>query len=212
MATNSGFQVSLDVKGRVCVVIGGDDEAADKVQRLLDAGAKVTIVNPTLNDALRRLTSSGKIVHRVRSFRAPDAEGAMLVMNTLKGDRDYARSLYELALKERFLLCSTDQPELSTCMMPAIDNRGHLRIAVSTSGVAPALAGRVRQDLETVFNDEFQSFMEWLKKLREETQATEADDERRRAQLREAIDGFKLGASITYPQAWLRERGTQPSE
>ena len=41
MATNPGFQVSLDVKGRVCVVIGGDDEAADKVQRLLDAGAKV---------------------------------------------------------------------------------------------------------------------------------------------------------------------------
>ena len=48
--------------------------------------------------------------------------------------------------------------------------------------------------------------------LREETQATEADDERRRAQLREAVDGFKLGASITYPQAWLRERGTQQSK
>ncbi len=136
----------------------------------------------------------------------------MLVMNTLKGDRDYARSLYELALKERFLLCSTDQPELSTCMMPALVNRGLLRMAVSTSGVAPALAGRIRHDLETVFDDEFQSFMEWLKKLREEAQATEADDERRRAQLREAVEGFKLGTSITYPQAWLRERGTQQSK
>ena len=84
----------------VCVVIGGDDEDRRRSPaNLLDAGAEVRIRQSTLNDALRQLTSSGKIVHRVRSFRAPDAEGAMLVMNTLKGDREYARSLYELALK-----------------------------------------------------------------------------------------------------------------
>ena len=202
MAINPGFQVSVDVKGRPCLVLGGDDDAADKVQRLLDAGAKVTVINPTLNDTLRRLTATGKIIHRVRTFRAPDAEGAILVINTLKGDREYGRSLYELAQKERFLLCSTDQPELSTCMMPALVNRGHLRLAVSTSGVAPALASHIRQDLETVFDDEFQSFIEWLRKLREEVQAAEPDDERRRAQLREAIEGFKLSASVTYPEAW----------
>ena len=207
MATNPGFQVSIDVRGRACLVLGGDDEAADKAQRLLDAGAKVTVINPTLNDVLRRLTATGKIIHRVRTFRAPDAEGAVLVINTLKGDREYARSLYELAQKERFLLCSTDQPELSTCMMPALVKRGHLRVAVSTSGVAPALASHLRQDLETVFDDEFQSFLEWLRGLREDAQATEADDERRRAILRETIEGFKLSASIAYPKAWLEERG-----
>lgn len=206
MATNPGFQVSIDVRGRACLVLGGDDEAADKAQRLLDAGAKVTVINPTLNDVLRRLTATGKIIHRVRTFRAPDAEGAVLVINTLKGDREYARSLYELAQKERFLLCSTDQPELSTCMMPALVKRGHLRVAVSTSGVAPALASHLRQDLETVFDDEFQSFLEWLRGLREDAQATEADDERRRAILRETIEGFKLSASIAYPKAWLEER------
>ena len=202
MATNPGFQVSIDVRGRACLVLGGDDEAADKAQRLLEAGAKVTVISPTLNDALRRLTASGKIIHRVRTFRAPDAEGAILVINTLKGDREYARSLYELAQKERFLLCSTDQPELSTCMMPALVKRGHLRVAVSTSGVAPALASRLRHDLDMVFDDEFQSFMEWLRRLREDAQATEADDERRRAILREAVEGFKLSASIAYPKAW----------
>lgn len=207
MSTNPGFQVSIDVKGRPCLVLGGDDEAADKVQRLLDAGAKVTVIHPTLNEALRRLTASGKIIHRVRTFRAPDAEGAMLVINTLKVDRQYTRSLYELAQKDKFLLCSIDQPEMSTCMMPALVNRGHLRLAVSTSGVAPALAGHIRQNLETVFDEEFQSFVEWLRKLREEVQSTEADDERRRAQLREAVEGFKLSASVTYPTAWLAARG-----
>jgi precorrin-2 dehydrogenase/sirohydrochlorin ferrochelatase len=58
-----------------------------------------------------------------------------------------------------------------------------------------------------VFDDEFRSFLEWLRGLREDAQATEADDERRRALLREALDGFKLSASVTYPKAWLEKRG-----
>ncbi|MFM7842331.1 MAG: NAD(P)-dependent oxidoreductase [Nitrospira sp.] len=52
---NPGFPITLDVKGRLCVVLGGDEEASDKAQRLLDAGAKVTVVSPTLNDALSLL-------------------------------------------------------------------------------------------------------------------------------------------------------------
>ena len=138
MAVNPGFQVSLDVKGRACVVLGGDEEAADKVNRLLESGAKVTVVSPTLNDHLRKLTAAAKILHRVRLFRSTDAQGVFLVVNTLRQDEDFSRSLYELAQQERFLLCAVDQPEFSTVMLPAVAKRGHLRLAISTSGVAPA--------------------------------------------------------------------------
>lgn len=206
MRGNPGFQISLDVKGRPCVVLGGDDEAADKAQRLLDAGAKVTVISPSLNDGLRKLTASGKVIHRGRLFRASDADGVILVINTLRGDEGYAKSLYELALKERFLLCSTDQPEHSTVMMPALVSSGHLRVAISTSGVAPALASRLRQGLEEVLGEQFPSFLEWLARLREDVQKSEADADRRRAQLREAVDGFKLTAAIEYPKAWIEER------
>jgi precorrin-2 dehydrogenase/sirohydrochlorin ferrochelatase len=181
------------------VVLGGDDEAAEKVQRLLDAGAKVTVISPTLNDALRKLTASAKILHRGRLFRSTDAEGAVLVLNTLRTDREQAKSLYELALKERFLLCSSDQPEFSTMMLPALVNRGHLRLAVSTSGVAPALASRLRQDLEKVFDDRFVAFLDRLAELRDEVQAGERDAERRRAELREAVEGFRLTATLECP-------------
>jgi precorrin-2 dehydrogenase/sirohydrochlorin ferrochelatase len=133
----------------------------------------------------------------------------MLVINTLRADPDYSQSLFELALKERFLLCSTDQPEYSTVMMPALVSRGHLRVAISTSGVAPALAGRLRQDLNEIFNEEFSSFLEWLSRLRESVQETEPDMERRRVLLREAIEGFKLTGSIQYPKAWLKEKQTR---
>jgi precorrin-2 dehydrogenase/sirohydrochlorin ferrochelatase len=206
MSANPGLQISLDVKGRSCLVLGGDDEAAEKVQRLLEAGAKVTVISPTLNDALRRLTASAKVLHRGRLFRAADADGVVLVINTLRGNPDFSKSLYQLAQQERFLLCSTDQPETSTVMMPALVNRGHLRLAISTSGVAPALASRLRQDLEQVFDDKFASFLEWLATIRDETKATEPDAEQRRALLRDAVNGFRLTGKVEYPKAWLDER------
>jgi len=206
MSANPGLQISLDVKGRSCLVLGGDDEAAEKVQRLLEAGAKVTVVSPTLNDALRKLTASAKVLHRGRLFRAADAEGVVLVINTFRGNPDFSKSLYELAQRERFLLCSTDQPETSTVMMPALVSRGHLRLAISTSGVAPALASRLREDLEQVFDDKVASFLEWLATIRDETKATEPGAEQRRALLRDAVNGFRLTGKVEYPKAWLDKR------
>jgi len=203
---NPGFPITLDVKGRPCVVLGGDEEAADRVQKLLDAGAKVTVVSPTLNDALRKLTAAAKVIHRVRLFRGQDAEGAFLVINTLRGDEEFSRGLYELAMKERFLLCSLDQPAYSTAWLPALVSRGHLRCAVSTSGTAPALASRLRQDMEEIFDETFQSFLEWLASVRESVQESEADAERRIKLLREAVNGFKLKGSLEYPKAWLDEK------
>lgn len=208
---NPGFPMTLDVKGRPCVVLGGDEEAADKVHRLLDAGAKVTVVAPTLNDPLRKLTAAAKVIHRVRLFRGQDADGVFLVINTLRTDEEFSRSLYELAVKERFLLVSMDQPEYSNAWLPAVVNRGHLRCAVSTSGTSPALASRLRQDMEEIFDGTFQSFLEWLASVRESVQGSEADAERRMKLLRDAVSGFKLKGSIEYPKAWLEERAKTKS-
>lgn len=207
MATNPGLQISLNVKGRSCVVLGGDEEAVEKVNRLLDAGAKVTVIHPTLHDDLRKLTASAKILHRARRFRASDSEGISLAINTLRDDPEFSDSLFELAKKERFLVCSTDQPEQSNVMMPALVKRGHLRLAVSTSGKAPALASRLRQDLEEIFDENFRSFLDWLADLRDQTMTTETDIERRRKILTEAVGDFKVTGSVEYPKGWNKETG-----
>jgi precorrin-2 dehydrogenase/sirohydrochlorin ferrochelatase len=208
MSRNPGFQLSLDVKGRPCLVLGGGDEAAEKAQRLLDAGAKVTVIHPTLSETLRKLAASAKVIHRGRLFRATDTEGVVLVINTTR-DPDLSRALLELAQKERFLICSTDQPDLSTASMPALASRGYLRLAISTSGVAPALASRLRQDLDQILGDEIEAFLEWLATVRDETFEQEPDAEQRRDRLREIVAGFRLTGQIQYPPAWLEQRGAQ---
>ncbi|MFM7842309.1 MAG: bifunctional precorrin-2 dehydrogenase/sirohydrochlorin ferrochelatase, partial [Nitrospira sp.] len=142
----------------------------------------------------------------VRLFRGQDADGACLVINTLRADEEFSRALYEQAIRDKFLLVSLDQPDYSNVWMPAVLSRGHLRCAISTSGVAPALASRLRQDLEQVFDDTFQSFMDWLASVRESLQEGESDGERRRTLLREAVDGFRLTAKIDYPKAWQNQK------
>lgn len=202
MSHNAGFQATLDLDGRQCLVLGGDEEAVEKITRLLDAGAKVIVVNPTLHVDLRKLTASGKIIHRGRSFRSTDAQDVVLILNLLKDDLALAKSLFELAKTERFLVWSMDQAEYSTLLMPAIVKRGPLRMAISTSGTAPALARTLRENLESIFDEEFDQFLDWLGALREELKKTESSDRRRRDRLLDAVNGFSLSATLQYPNSW----------
>jgi precorrin-2 dehydrogenase/sirohydrochlorin ferrochelatase len=211
MTANSGFPVTLDVKGYPVLVLGGDEEAADKAQRLLEAGAKVTVVAPALHEQLKQLAASAKIVHRGRHFRETDLESAILVLNTVRGDKDFARSLFAKAREKKFLLWSVDFPEASTVNMPAVLACGHVRVAVSTSGMAPALSGFIKEDLERIFGEEMAAFVDWLGLLREQAKANEPDVEKRRAMLREALDGFRLLGKVQYPKVWLDERATAAS-
>ncbi len=206
MAANSGFPLSLDVKGYPVLVLGGDEEAAEKTQRLLEAGAKVIVVAPSLNGTLKDLAASAKVVHRGRHFRDTDLESAILVMNMVRGDRDFSRALFAKAREKKFLLWSVDQPESSTVTMPAVVACGHLRVAISTSGVAPALSGFMKEDMERIFGEEFAAFVEWLGELREQTKANEPEFEKRRALLREALDGFRVLGKVQYPKVWVDER------
>jgi precorrin-2 dehydrogenase/sirohydrochlorin ferrochelatase len=82
-------------------------------------------------------------------------------------------------------------------------------VAISTSGVAPALSGFMKEDLERILDAEFAAFVEWLGELREQAKANEPDAEKRRALLREALDGFRLLGKVQYPKVWLEQRGVK---
>jgi precorrin-2 dehydrogenase / sirohydrochlorin ferrochelatase len=104
------------------------------------------------------------------------------------------------------LLWSVDYPEASSVTMPAVAAVGHVRVAISTSGVAPALSGFMKEDLEQILDAEFIDFVEWLGQLREQAKANEPDAEKRRALLRDALDGFRFLGKVRYPQVWRERR------
>lgn len=206
MAANPGFPLVLDVKGWPVLVIGGDEEASEKSKRLLESGARVTVISPTLNEPLRQLAASGKVIHRGRHVRDTDLEHVILILNTIRGDRDFAQMLFAKAREKRVLLWSVDYPEASSVTMPAVVAAGHVRMAISTSGVAPALSGFMKEDLEQILDAEFVEFVEWLGQLREQAKANEPDADKRRALLHDALDGFRFLGRVRYPKVWMERR------
>jgi precorrin-2 dehydrogenase/sirohydrochlorin ferrochelatase len=202
------FPVTLLIAGKSCVVVGGDGEAQARAEALLAAGAVVTVIARAPHDRLRRLAQAEQLRLLERDLQPSDVEDAFLVFNTVRDAPAAAAELLRLAQARRFLLSSLDQPEFSTFTMPAIVSRGRLRVAISTGGVSPALARRLRQDMERLFDDEFEAFLEWLGGRRREIQDAEPDPKRRAERLRAGLAGFRLSGKIDYPTDW---RGRRPA-
>ncbi|HSL83757.1 MAG TPA: NAD(P)-dependent oxidoreductase, partial [Thermoanaerobaculia bacterium] len=84
------YPVFLNLRDRPCVVVGGDAAARAKVEGLLEAGARVTVVAPELEPGLARLAASGAVVHRPRGYRPGDLAGAFLALSAVRDPAEAA--------------------------------------------------------------------------------------------------------------------------
>jgi len=197
-AANPYFQVGLDVLDRPCLIIGGAAEAADKAQRLLEAGARLRVVSPALCPALGEL--AGRFEHLARPWQPADLEGVWLVLNTVS-DPELAQQVYTLTLERGLLINTYDRPQCSNLGMAALVHPGRLRLSISTSGASPALAGQLRRDLEALFDGEFVEYLEGLAQVRAHLRES-ADRETRIRLLKELVEGFGLEGKLRYPENW----------
>ena len=136
------FQVSLDVEGRPCLVVGGGAEAEEKTGRLLDAGARVTVVTPVATPQLVAWAREGDVVLWRRRFAPGDLEGVHLAVNTVKSDPALSEDLYRRCEAGRILLSAYDQPEAPNFVMVALVRSGRLRVALATGASSPAWPAR----------------------------------------------------------------------
>ena len=202
---NPGFQVNLDVDGRDCLVIGGNDEATEKTGRLLDGNGRVRRVSPEITNQLRTLCEAGLLRHEERPFEPRDLDGVFLVVNAVASDPELTARVYELATARGLLINSFDNPAYSNFGMVALVRAGHLRLAVSTSNASPSLSRRLRQDLAALFDDEFVEYLELLAQVRKRLRDTVEDRERRFAMLRALVNDFGLSGRLNYPADWRRK-------
>jgi uroporphyrin-III C-methyltransferase / precorrin-2 dehydrogenase / sirohydrochlorin ferrochelatase len=152
------YMVGLDLAGRRCVVLGGGEIAELRVAGLLDAGALVSVVAPTLHTTLAHLAASGNIEWTPRAYQPGDLHGAFLALNTVDGAAT-ERSVRVEATTERVLLNTHDRPASCDFASPALVRRGRLQVAVSTSGDSPYVAAAVRERLEKLIGEEWGSLL-----------------------------------------------------
>ncbi len=143
----SYFPVYLDLQGRPCAVIGGGHEAERNVQRLLEAGAEVTLIATSASTVLTDLAGRGLIRWLQRDYQTGDLENVWLAV--CENDRPRVFQLVATeAAERRTLLNVVDTTELCNYITPAIVHRGNITFAISTSGISPALARRLREELD----------------------------------------------------------------
>src|SRR5262249_39621903 len=119
------YPVTLDLDGRPCLVVGGGAVALRKAIGLLDAGARVTVVSPTLSTGLLELARDGRIRWRPREFVPGDTEASFLVV-VATNDRSINRLVMDEARRSRALVNCADDPEHSDFILPALLRRGPL--------------------------------------------------------------------------------------
>jgi precorrin-2 dehydrogenase/sirohydrochlorin ferrochelatase len=163
------YPIFLRVAGRRCVVVGGGEVAARKVASLLEAQGRVTVVAPRLVPELAERVVRGEIEHCRRAYRRGDLTGAVLAYAATDDEALHA-PLARDAEAAGVPLNVVDRPQWCSFIVPSVARRGDLTVAVSTGGGSPALARRVRADVERALGPEYERALEVLARLRRHLQ------------------------------------------
>ncbi len=195
------FPIFIKLERRACLIVGAGNVALEKISSLLRAGAHLRVVAPTACDAVRALADEGRIGLEIRRFQEADLQGQAFVI-TATDSREVNRSVY-LAAQERGILCnSVDDPPNCDFYFASIVDRGKLQIAISTAGESPALAQRLRREIDAQLPADTGEWLDEVGQLRREILATHAAGSERKALLHTLAERSACG-SETCPSRQL---------
>ncbi len=176
------YPVNLRIDGRPCVIIGGGRVAARKAAALLDCGARLKVVSPELDPGFADL---GVVFeHIARPYESGDLAGAFLAIAATDDDT-VNRAVEAEATERQLLLNVVDKPEQCNFYVPSSVRRGELMLTVSTGGQLPALAKRLRRQLEEEFPGEWAPALELLGEARGQVISRIEDEEKKKECLTE---------------------------
>jgi siroheme synthase-like protein len=159
------YPIFLRLQGKNCVVIGGGNVALRKVKGLLECGAKVTLISPKPHPEIVKL-SKRRAIHLIqRDYEKEDLEDAVSVF-ACTDVKKVNHKVAEDAKKVGALVNVADDPRSSDFIIPSFFRKGNLTIAVSTAGVSPALARKIRMRLEKSFGKEYASLLSIVGEIR----------------------------------------------
>jgi precorrin-2 dehydrogenase len=178
------FPMFMKLEGRSCVVVGAGTIGELKISSLIAAGASIRVVALQATAAVAEWAQTGAITWEARPFNLADLDGTFLVIAATNSSDVNAAIFHEA--RQRNILCNVvDDPEHCDFYYSAVVRRGDLQLAISTNGQSPALAQRIRRELEIQFGPEYGEWLEELGRIRQQLFASKIDPEQRRRLLHE---------------------------
>jgi precorrin-2 dehydrogenase/sirohydrochlorin ferrochelatase len=157
----------IGLDGLRVIVIGGGAVSARKVSSLIEAGAQPVVISPDFDEAIWAFAHGGAVQLHERPYQAGDLEGAFLVISATD-DPVVNHQVWQEAQAVGCLFNVVDDPQHSNFILPAVVRRGEVTVAVSTGGGSPALARRMREQLQAEVGEEIGLLAQIMAELRPE--------------------------------------------
>jgi siroheme synthase-like protein len=167
--------ISISVKDRACLVVGGGSVALRKVETLMEYDTAITVVAPEVNEKLEYHAGRGRITLEQREYNSPEAAAYGLVVSA-SDDKALNKKVYEDAHGAGTLVNVVDDPPHCDFVFPAVLRRDCLTTAISTDGKAPFISGHLRLVLENIFPGHWERLMKLAAKYRIMVRARWSDD------------------------------------
>ncbi|MEK3966609.1 precorrin-2 dehydrogenase/sirohydrochlorin ferrochelatase family protein [Paenibacillus sp. FSL H7-0323] len=206
--------IMLDCEGQLCVVIGGGVVAERKVSGLLEAGAAVKVISPSLTDPLDSLAEKGLLIWMDRTYAPGDLRGAFLVYaatNDRAVNEEVARESRRLGIHVNV----ASHAEAGNFITPGVVRRGRLTVAVSTSGAGPLAATKIKNVLEKALDAAYEPYLDFVHAMRTRIKEKEPSAEVRGRLLRklgtlDVLNEMSMGTFIAWSpedmDAWIAQQ------
>jgi precorrin-2 dehydrogenase / sirohydrochlorin ferrochelatase len=173
------FPIFLKLAARPCIVIGAGHLAESKIESLQAASARITVIAPQASDRILDWAASGEIQLHQRAYQQGDLTGNFLVV-AATNDPAVNRAVFAEATSTGVLCNAVDDPPFCDFYFPSVVRRGDLQIAISTAGASPALAQRLRKEINAQLPLDAGDWLTDLGNLRREVVTAEPLNESRR--------------------------------
>jgi precorrin-2 dehydrogenase/sirohydrochlorin ferrochelatase len=173
------YPVFLKLESRKVLIVGGGAVAEQKIEGVLRSAADVTLIAPEVTPRIREWVQQDRLKHVASQFKLGMAKGYFLVIAATDSP-EVNHAVYAEASVDGTLCNAVDDTPYCDFYAPALVSRGDFQIAVSTGGNSPALAQRVRRNLEAEFGPEYAAWNGWLGRMRSAVRSILPPGERRK--------------------------------
>lgn len=161
------FPIFLKLTGRPCTVVGAGNLAESKIESLLAASASVRVIAPHANRRITALAEAGEVTLQLREYAIGDLAGQFLAVAATDNPA-VNRAAFAEAEAAGVLINAVDDPPFCDFYFPSVVRRGDLQIAISTAGASPALAQRLRKEINELLPLDAGDWLTELGNLRRE--------------------------------------------
>src|SRR5260370_25072193 len=191
------YPIFLKLEGRKVLIVGGGAVAEQKVEGVLRSATDLTVISPLVTPRIARWVTDERLKHIATEYRAGMAQGSFLEIACTESET-INRAVYEEASRCGAIVNAVDDPEYCNFYAPAVVSRGDFQIAISTGGASPALAQRVRKELEHQYGAEYGPWTSWLGRTRAALRETLPRNEGRKQLIRMLAQGQPQRTSDDY--------------